>query len=169
MQIKEHGKFDLTDIIPFKDICESCGGSGELYKFFRNAATEPCRFCDDGYVLITCRSCKGTTRYKKTQNSLNINVECNRCERDADGKPTGKEKVKCRKCKGSGNFRKLVIAPKIESTTHCRECKGRGFTLPDPKGKPKTAMAEAMEAAESKVENIPKNLGDSLKSADVKE
>lgn len=167
-QVKNTGKFDFTDVIPFETACTSCRGTGELYKFFRNTVTEPCKFCNNGYVLITCRSCKGSTRYKKNQHDLKIDVECSQCERDENDKPTGQEKVKCRKCRGTAKFRSHPIAPKIESTTHCHDCKGRGFTLPEPekKSKTNTAMAAAMEKAEKK---SGKNLGYAVKTADVKE
>jgi len=177
-QIAETGKFTLDGIIPFKeeDICPACHGAGELLKFFRKAATVPCKFCttgkpeDNGYVFIECRSCKGTKRYKKYQKDLVINVVCTRCHKDADGKPTGQERVRCRACLGKGTFRKLVIDAKIKSTTHCRHCKGRGFLLPEPPAKKIKVKTEKVYH-DTTLSNpvISADLGAQIKGAEVKE
>jgi len=174
--IEENGRFDLAGMIPFEEACIHCKGSGELYKFFRKAATVPCKFCtdgkpeDNGYVFITCRACKGTTRYKKQQKGLTINVECTRCHKDAEGKPTGQERVKCRACLGKATFRKLVIDSTIKSTTHCRHCKGRGFVLPEPPAKKaKAHKTEKSYDATPANPVISADLGAQLKGAEVKE
>jgi len=174
--IEKEGRFDLADMIPFEEACLACKGTGELYKFFRKAATVPCKFCtdgkpeDNGYVFITCRACKGTKRYKKQQKGLTINVECTRCHKDEEGKPTGLERVKCRACLGKGTFRKLVIDSKIKSTTHCRHCKGRGFVLPEPPAK-KVKAASKKHHAPATPNNpvISADLGAQLKGIEVKE
>jgi hypothetical protein len=176
-QIAETGKFTLDGIIPFKeeDICPACHGAGELLKFFRKAATVPCKFCitgkpeDNGYVFIECRSCKGSKRYKKYQKDLVINVACTRCQ-DADGNPTGQERVRCRACLGKGIFRKLVIDAKIKSTTHCRHCKGRGFLLPEPPAKKIKTQNEKIHH-DTTLSNpvISADLGAQIKGADIKE
>jgi len=177
-QIAETGKFTLDGIIPFKeeDICPACHGAGELLKFFRKAATVPCKFCttgkpeDNGYVFIECRSCKGSKRYRKYQKDLVINVACTRCHKDADGNPTGQERVRCRACLGKGTFRKLVIDAKIKSTTHCRHCKGRGFLLPEPPAKKIKVKTEKVYH-DTTLSNpvISADLGAQIKGADVKE
>ena len=175
--IEKDGRFDLVGMIPYEEACISCKGSGELYKFFRKAATVPCKFCtegkpeENGYVFITCRACKGTKRYKKNQKGLTINVECTRCHKDEEGKPTGQERVKCRACLGKAVFRKLVIDSKIKSTTHCRHCKGRGFLLPEPPAKKSKAAAKKDDrpAAEPANPVISADLGEKLKQVEVKE
>lgn len=165
--IEADGKFSFEGIIPFETGCLSCRGTGELYKFFRQAVTEPCNKCEDGRALIPCRSCKGTTRYRKKQGNLHINVDCTRCAKDSEGNPMGKEYVKCRHCRGTGNYRKLTIAPKIKSTTHCRECKGRGFTLPEPP--PKVAKTPTVREADPDNPVLSADLASKLKNATVKE
>lgn len=167
LQVAKEGKFTFTDIIPFDTACISCRGTGEIYKFFREPVTESCTKCENGYVLIKCRACQGTTKYGKKNANLHVNiVECTRCEKDAEGKPTGKEKVKCRDCRGTGKYRKLAIAPKIKSTTHCRDCKGRGFTLPEPEHKPKSKTPRTEELSNPV---ISEDIGNKLKSATVTE
>ena len=166
--VEESGKFSFEGLIPFETGCRACRGTGELYKFYRQSATEPCNKCEDGRALIPCRACKGTTRYKKKQGNLHINVDCTRCAKDSEGNLMGKEYVKCRACRGTGTYRKLVIAPKIKSTTHCRECKGRGFTLPEPP--PKAAkITTTVKAAEPENPVLSADLGTKLKEATVKE
>ena len=137
--IEETGRFDFTgeNAVPFETACINCRGIGEIYKFFRSAVEMDCKFCTTeenesagvGYRYIPCRVCKGKKEYipykKKTP------VPCHRCK-DENGNPTGKERVKCIPCHGTGKYRKLVIDSKIKSTTHCHHCKGRGFHLPDP-------------------------------------
>jgi len=174
--IEENGRFDMEGLIPYETACVSCRGTGELYKFFRKAATVPCKFCtegkpeDNGYVFITCRACKGTKRYKKQQKGLTINVECTRCHPDEEGRPSGQERVKCRACLGKATFRKLVIDAKIKSTTHCRHCKGRGFTLPEPPAKEeRVAKTKNYEPAEPANPVISADLGEKLKAVEVKE
>lgn len=135
--IEKTGRFDMTDMIPFQESCISCKGTGELYKFFRKGETVPCKFCNTpeheaagkGYQLIPCRSCKGSGIYKPAGRD---GILCTRCQKDELGNPTGKERVKCRSCQATSVYRRPVLDAKIKSTTHCRECKGRGFTLPEP-------------------------------------
>ena len=174
--VEETGRFDLTGLVPFEEGCIPCRGTGELYKFFRKAATVPCKFCtdgkseDNGYVFIPCRACKGTKRYKKRQKGLTINVECTRCHPDEEGNPSGLERVKCRACMGKATFRKLVIDSKIKSTTHCRHCKGRGFVLPEPPAKQaKAAKVETPHTATPSNPVISADLGAQLKGVEVKE
>lgn len=170
--IKDTGRFDLTGMIPFKEACISCKGTGEIYKFFRIGETEPCKFCtdgepeDNGYVFITCRVCKGT--------KIHEGKECARCHRDPKTDlPIGKERVKCRQCRGKAIWRKLVIDSKIKSTTHCRHCKGRGFTLPEPPVKkvktvtPQTDRRKKIGSLGNPV--ISAQLGEQLKRANIKE
>lgn len=140
-QIEQNGKFDLQ--IPFANICPICKGAGETYKFFKEMVEVPCKFCDEGEVIITCPACKGTGRFVKDNGDLKINVKCKKCNKEdkesgesvpvvtdkETGKPLiGKIKVRCRMCRGSGKFQKLVIDSHIKSTTYCRSCRGKGFT-----------------------------------------
>lgn len=129
--IEKDGRFNLVGMIPFEEACISCKGTGELYKFFRTETSVPCKFCtngkpeNDGYIFIQCHVCKGTKVYEEK--------ECPNCYRDPKTDlPTGKEQIKCRACRGHAIFHKWPIDSKIKSTTHCRHCKGRGFTLPEP-------------------------------------
>jgi len=137
-QIEETGRFDLSGLVPFKDICKNCHGAGELYQFFRRSVEEDCRFCEGKKTITkTCKDCKGTGRYVKNDTDLKINVECRSCDKDPEtGKPLGTKTEKCRACRGKGKFRKMRIAPKIEDTTHCRPCKGRGWKFVAPERQP---------------------------------
>lgn len=119
-QVESNGKFNLTDQIPFENICPVCNGLGEKLKFYRKTISEPCKYCKDGTKIIACNICKGTGRYKRE----GINVKCNKCGGE------GKRKVKCRKCRGKCTVMKLTIDHNIKSTTHCKTCKGLGFIPP---------------------------------------
>jgi len=133
--ISEKGRFDFTDLIPFENSCVSCHGTGERYKFFKQTAVVPCKFCDGGTKVIDCPACKGTGNFRKWSKEEGgyVGVPCIKCDKDANGNSTGKKTVKCYKCHGTGDFKKLVIAPKIQETTHCRACKGRGFVVDEQK------------------------------------
>lgn len=140
--IEEQGRFNLQDMIPFDHACTACKGTGELYLFFRKTTKVDCKFCDHGKKEIVCPTCKGARSYKVDgKDGKPESVECARCDRGEDGKPTGKATVDCRKCHGSGKFHKLVIDSKIKSTTYCRVCKGRGFLVDedDPAPAPKVS------------------------------
>lgn len=134
--VAEHGKFNFEGLIPYTEACIHCNGLGEKYKFFRETKDEDCKDCTGpehkdagkGYLFIKCRSCGGKKVYTKGKTPK----PCTRCYKDERGKPTGVERVRCRQCRGTSIFTKMVIAPKIKSTTHCHHCKGRGFVLPEP-------------------------------------
>lgn len=138
-QISRDGSFD-PGFIPYQDICEDCKGAGEIYRFFRDTTVETCKICNGTRkVLITCRQCNGSKKYTKhaqevsnKEGDIVVQNTCPSCTVDEEGNPIGKEAVKCWKCKGTGKFRRYILAPKIKSTTHCAICKGRGFKLPDP-------------------------------------
>jgi len=146
-QLEENGKFGLE--FPFEEIdsrctiCPSCNGYGERFEFFPKIVEVPCKFCKNGEVIITCPACRGTGRYNRDLGNVKIKVACKKChkvnEKDENvpvvsdektGEPlVGKIKVKCRVCRGSGKFRKIVLDSFIKTTTYCKHCKGRGFHL----------------------------------------
>jgi len=125
------GHFNLKGLIPFKYICVPCSGTGEYYLFFKSSTPVPCKFCSGKGILkiVSCRDCEGTGRYKKPEGRVPINEICPTC------KGTGKYKVKCRRCLGKGIFHKPGLAAKLEDTTACTKCRGRGFHIPKPEKK----------------------------------
>ena len=133
--IEETGRFDL--VIPFEDVCKDCGGSGELYKFFRKTVEVECRVCEGaGKKVVKCKSCHGTSRFRKDDGKgLRINVLCKTCKGENMVDDVSMVELKCKKCRGKGQVRKIALDAKIKSTTFCRTCKGRGFNLPK-KAKP---------------------------------
>jgi len=120
-QIEERGRFNLNN--PFGErTCKVCGGTGEIYKFFRDVKTITCNKCKGmGNIEKPCLVCQGSGRYIKEEPPLKINVKCKFC----DG--LGKSYITCPVCKGRGKVKRLVIAPKIKSTTTCPSCNGLGF------------------------------------------
>lgn len=141
-QVEQNGKFELQ--IPFENVCPNCGGAGERYKFFKKMVEVTCKFCDEGEAIINCPACKGTGRFVKDNGNLKIDVKCKKCNKTdtetGESEPVlfdpetgdplvGKIKVRCRMCRGSGKFQKLVIDSYIKSTTYCRSCRGKGFKL----------------------------------------
>lgn len=126
MMIEKKGMFNLDNIIPFENVCVSCKGTGERYKFFRFTMPVNCKFCDTEIVgkrTVKCRSCHGTGKYGIHN--------CTTCQDPNTKESSGYVRIKCRHCRGTGIYHKLVIDSKIKSTTHCRRCKGRGFIQPE--------------------------------------
>lgn len=120
-QIKEKGVFHVN--APFgKRTCKDCGGTGEIYKFFRDVKTITCPKCNGrGNFVKPCLICQGSGRYIREELPLRINVKCKHCG------GVGKIYCICPTCKGKGKVKKHVIAPKIKSTTLCPTCEGLGF------------------------------------------
>lgn len=125
MMVEKTGKFNLTDLLEFKDSCPACKGTGELYKFFRTETVVDCKFCDQengkatGKKTILCKSCEGSGMYKE-------GVPCRACDKDEQGKPSGKKLVICRRCRGTKEFHKITIDSRLKSTTCCNKCGGLG-------------------------------------------
>lgn len=120
-QIKENGAFQIQS--PFGEkTCKVCGGTGEIYKFFRDIKTVTCLKCKGlGNIEMPCVTCKGTGRYIQEEPPLKINVACKVCNGQ------GKIYRICSTCNGKGRIKKFVIAPEIKSTTLCPHCQGVGF------------------------------------------
>jgi len=126
MVAKNNGHFDLKGQIPFESVCVSCHGTGELYKFFRNSIPVPCKFCTGKPVkMVPCRNCKGSGKVKKSKEDGYVNDACPAC------KGKGTFTLKCRKCRDTRIFHKMVL-DSIRSTTPCKKCNGRGFDIPKP-------------------------------------
>jgi len=120
-QIKEKGAFHVD--VPFGErTCKVCGGTGEIYKFFRDVKNVTCKRCNGkGNLEKPCLVCQGSGRYIREELPLRINVKCKVCS------GLGKIYIICPICKGKGKVKKHVIAPKIKSTTKCPSCEGLGF------------------------------------------
>lgn len=156
--VEKDGRFNLDGLIPFKNVCMSCQGSGERYKFFRDTMPVNCKFCDVdentkpiGKLTVKCRSCHGTGKYN--------NHICTTCKDPNTNKSTGYVRIKCRNCRGTGTYYKLVIDSKLKSTTYCRRCKGRGFILPETEPKKITPIINPV---------ISKDIGQKIKSTVIK-
>jgi len=135
-QLQKQGHWDIKS--PYKDECERCKGTGEIYKLEKEK--KPCHACNgDGYLWLRCKNCKGTGRFiTDDKKGLRINVKCN-CTKFADhygDEYKGKIRVRCRKCLGKGTIEGLKnfrFTGKIYSTTKCPHCHGFGFPV-TPKG-----------------------------------
>ena len=143
-QLQKQGHWDIKS--PYKDACEKCQGTGEIYKLEKEKFKKVCQICKgDGYLWVTCKNCKGTGRYKKVDkeyHDLIINVKCN-CTKFAKhygDQYRGKIRVRCRECRGEGNISSLKQSEswqtkdfrytgKIYSTTKCPNCYGFGFPI----------------------------------------
>lgn len=82
-----------------------------------------------------CTGCKGTGElYKFFRHT--IPVDCKFCDKDENGKTTGKKTVICRSCKGSGKYQNNFACrtckdPETNQSTgkvviKCRKCRGSG-------------------------------------------
>jgi len=174
--VRENGRFDLTNQIPFDYACSNCRGTGQLYKFYRKKRPVDCKFCQgSGGIKEVCPECKGKGRTKTTyfeddgyaDDALIINEVCKRCEGtgksfkqvEIEGKMVD---VKCRSCIGTGKFRKMLLDSKIKSVTPCKECEQKGFF-------DKTEYHKYLKKQESFNPAMTANVGIKIKSAVVKD
>lgn len=107
---------------PFGDDTDPhCGGIGFKFLFDRELSIRVCLKCDGkGKKMVPCKKCQNG-RYIHEKNGLRINLLCKFCN------GTKMREVKCRTCRGTGELRKMVITPKIKSTTPCTHCHELGF------------------------------------------
>ncbi len=125
-QLKQSRFFTLK-IPPEFSACETCRGTGQIYKLRVEVTdtcrscrgtgirTEPCKHCDGTGSKITskgkkkCPTCKGTRiyRFKKGPKRL--------------------EDEPCKDCLGTGNKKRLILTGRIEKHTTCISCKGIGI------------------------------------------
>lgn len=120
IQMKKRHFFKISS--PFKNTCNVCNGTGEIYKFNKKIVEVKCPKCIDGKKEIKCPRCKGVGRFvKRWKGGGGINVECKHC------KGTKTIKVKCIDCHSTGRVKKMVSDHRIKDTTPCSKCKSVGF------------------------------------------
>lgn len=134
-------RFDLLGKIPFKRVCWKCHGTGETYKFHRSTITSICKLCNGQGVAAKkkCPICNGRD-----------GEVCKACNNTGEITPI------CRACRGTKLYHQHPIIAKLETTTMCSHCQGRGFPLP-----------KKVEERKSKIPDNPvisKNLGEQIKS-----
>jgi hypothetical protein len=118
--VAENKRFEIPEKAFGDDTCPKCNGLGIKILFDRELSVRTCLKCDGGKKTVPCKKCQNG-RYIRTKGDLKINVECKFCH------GTKQREVKCRTCRGSGELRKMVITPKIKSTTPCKHCREMGF------------------------------------------
>jgi DnaJ-class molecular chaperone len=121
-------KFSLE--VPYENPCSKCKGAGEIYKFSRRKVMVTCNVCNgeskDGVCgkEELCESCDKTGRYRRElEPGLFVNVECKTCG------GAGVAFFKCRRCRGEGKV-EITVLDRIQSTTPCDVCDGRGYFHP---------------------------------------
>jgi len=119
-QVAETKRFTIPERPFGDDTCTKCSGLGQKILFDRTLSVRTCLKCENGRKTIPCIKCHNG-RYIREIGDLKINVECKFC----DG--TKRREVKCRTCRGTSELRKMVITPKIKSTTPCKHCRELGF------------------------------------------
>jgi hypothetical protein len=119
-QVADTKRFTLPEKPFGEDTCPKCNGLGHKILFDRELSVRTCLKCDSGKKIVPCKKCQNG-RYIRERGDLKINVECKFCH------GTKSREVKCRTCRGSGELRKMVITPKIKSTTPCKHCRELGF------------------------------------------
>lgn len=120
-QVAENKRFELPENPFGEDTCGKCNGVGQKILFERELSVRVCLKCTDGKRTVDCTKCQNG-RYIREKGNLKINVECKFCY------GTKQREVKCRTCRGTTELRKMVITPKIKSTTPCKHCRELGFT-----------------------------------------
>ena len=178
-QIETEGQFKI--VAPFDNTCTKCGGSGELYKFKRSSQRVTCMKCKkpddlrdhlislgnspeqiDGFKVITCPSCDGTSRFTKNKKDEPCKT-CNGKYLTKDSESLTQVLRKCETCRGKMKVKKFAINPELKSTTKCRYCSGKGFFIPKPESLPDNPAINS-EIADQLKEKIP-NLGEQIKSS----
>lgn len=119
-QVAEHKRFSIPEKPFGEETCPKCNGLGHKILFERELSVRTCLKCEDGKKTVPCKKCQNG-RFIRDKGGLKINVECKFCH------GTKFREVKCRTCRGSGELRKMVITPKIKSTTPCKHCRELGF------------------------------------------
>jgi hypothetical protein len=119
-QVADTKRFTLPENPFGEDTCHKCNGLGHKILFDRELSVRTCLKCDNGKKIVPCKKCQNG-RYIREKGDLKINVECKFCH------GTKSREVKCRTCRGSSELRKMVITPKIKSTTPCKHCRELGF------------------------------------------
>ena len=136
-QIYDRGQFVIPGD-PFKNSCERCHGTGELYLFNRITKEVTCNRCEQGKVWVTCRSCHGTGRYKvRYKEGGGVDLKCRSCK-NSPPNHQGQMQVRCRACLGTMSAKITVLDYSMKSTTACPVCDSLGFLPPKPEWKPKT-------------------------------
>ncbi len=140
-QMKAQRYFEIVS--PFKNSCVACRGAGEIFKFNEKTVKVNCHICAGKKgIIIKCKSCKGTGRFKKRWKSGGgVDVTCKIC----NGK--GRRFVKCVECEGKGYKLKPVKHYTLKSTTPCKHCNELGFT----KNKSKKKVPKPFKAPKSAV------------------
>lgn len=107
---------------PFENTCESCKGTGEIYKFQKKTVYVNCHVCGgEKTVTQDCPDCENGRYIRTFPDGGSINVQCRRCQ------GTTKIQVQCQNCIGKGKVRKVVRSHNIASTTPCEKCHQIGF------------------------------------------
>ena len=119
-QVAETKRFSLPEEPFGEETCVKCNGLGHKILFERELSVRTCLKCDNGKKIVPCKKCQNG-RFIREKGDLKINVECKFCH------GTKSREVKCRTCRGNGELRKMVITPKIKSTTPCKHCRELGF------------------------------------------
>ena len=119
-QVAENKRFSIPEKPFGEETCPKCNGLGHKILFERELSVRICLKCEGGKKTVPCKKCQNG-RFIREKGDLKINVECKFCH------GTKSREVKCRTCRGSGELRKMVITPKIKSTTPCKHCRELGF------------------------------------------
>jgi uncharacterized protein with PIN domain len=145
-----------------KENCRSCSGTGEIYKFEKSPAVEPCR-CDNGYMWVDCGKCdkdpetkKSTGLHTKANGDV---VPCHFCtppDSELQKDPefwklhVGQQKKRCRQCLGQLVTKSLPrVLPKIQSTTRCKTCNGLGWFTPKGRSHKSVPFNPVLDAAKA--------------------
>lgn len=119
-QVAETKRFSIPEEPFGEETCIKCNGLGHKILFERELSVRTCLKCDKGKKIVPCKKCQNG-RFIREKGDLKINVECKFCH------GTKSREVKCRTCRGNSELRKMVITPKIKSTTPCKHCRELGF------------------------------------------
>jgi len=116
--------------VPFKNICESCHGTGVFPSKLKENEIQ-CPDCGgDGIKTVECKYCQGTgevIHVNPGEDGQGVEVKrpCKHCDTTGQFK-FSKNKIMCRTCKGKG---KIIRYEKVSDPVGyyvCRECHGTG-------------------------------------------
>ena len=123
-QLTEQNFFSI-EVPPDFNPCESCRGTGEIYRLEIIKIVDKCSYCKgSGTYTEPCKRCNGT--------GLIDNKKCPTCKGTKiyvhkKMFPKRPEDKRCSHCNGSGDAIKIIKTGKIDIHTTCITCRGSGM------------------------------------------
>jgi len=122
-QLHEQNFFNI-EVPPNFNACDTCKGTGEIYRLEVISVIDKCSFCNgSGIHTEKCKRCNGTGEIQgrkcPTCKGSKIYIFRKNSNRQEDRK--------CEQCGGSGDVTKIIKTGRINIHTTCTVCRGSGM------------------------------------------